>query len=125
MCSAWASVETVSVLASPGTPIVRQCPRAKMQISICSIISSWPMMTLWTSPTSASRAWATRRTASSGVIWGVFADMPVPPTCCFHPREYPYTLVDGGEYINGITLTDANRKNYSLFGSPRLLRPSY
>ena len=32
MCRAWARVETVSVLASPGTPIVRQWPRAKMQI---------------------------------------------------------------------------------------------
>ena len=37
---AWAIVEMVSVLARPGTPIVRQLPRANMQISICSIISS-------------------------------------------------------------------------------------
>ena len=76
-CNAWASVEMVSVFAKPGTPIVRQFPRAKMQISICSIISSCPMMTLCTSLTSASRAWATRRTASSGLIWGAAAGMEI------------------------------------------------
>ena len=51
---AWEMVEIVSVFASPGTPIVRQCPRANMQTSICSIISSWPMMILCTSCTRAS-----------------------------------------------------------------------
>ena len=45
-CRARARVDTVSVLASPGTPIVRQWPRANRQISISSIICSWPMMTL-------------------------------------------------------------------------------
>ena len=35
-----ARVATVSVLARPGTPIVRQWPRAKRQISISSIICS-------------------------------------------------------------------------------------
>ena len=40
-----ASVLTISVLASPGTPSSRQCPWAKMAISSCSITSSWPTIT--------------------------------------------------------------------------------
>ena len=59
-CRARASVATVKVLARPGTPMVRQWPRAKRQISISSIICSWPMITLWISRRSISPARCTR-----------------------------------------------------------------
>ena len=38
-------VWTMSVLASPGTPTMRQWPRAKMAVSRSSMICSWPMIT--------------------------------------------------------------------------------
>ncbi len=47
-----ARVETIMVLASPGTPTSRQCPRARTLCSNSSMTSSWPMMTLWISPSS-------------------------------------------------------------------------
>ena len=37
-----ASELTISVLASPGTPISRQCPRAKVAARICRTTCSWP-----------------------------------------------------------------------------------
>src|ERR1700738_344146 len=40
--SASASVEMSSVLARPGTPTNRQCPRAKSATRSCSITPSWP-----------------------------------------------------------------------------------
>ena len=36
---------TIKVLARPGTPTSRQCPRVKMAAKICSITSFWPTMT--------------------------------------------------------------------------------
>ena len=41
-----AKVLTISVLARPGTPSSRQCPRVKIAANICSIVSVWPTMTL-------------------------------------------------------------------------------
>ena len=40
-----ASVLTINVLARPGTPTSRQCPRVKMAAKICSMTSFWPTMT--------------------------------------------------------------------------------
>ena len=54
--SVWASELTSRVLARPGTPTSRQWPREKMAIIISSMTSSWPTMTLRTSPTMRSRA---------------------------------------------------------------------
>jgi len=39
-----ASVRIMSVLASPGTPTNRQCPRANMATSNSSITRRWPTM---------------------------------------------------------------------------------
>ncbi len=44
-----ASVSTASVLATPGTPSSRQCPRASSATNIRSTIRSWPTMTRLTS----------------------------------------------------------------------------
>jgi hypothetical protein len=41
-----ATVLTSSVLASPGTPMSRTCPRANRPVRSSSTTSSWPMMTL-------------------------------------------------------------------------------
>ena len=43
--SARLSVLIISVLARPGTPSSRQCPRLKSEISSSSITSLWPTMT--------------------------------------------------------------------------------
>ena len=40
-----ASLLTSSVLASPGTPISRACPRANRQIDSRSMTSCWPTIT--------------------------------------------------------------------------------
>ncbi len=40
-----ARVLIISVLASPGTPSSRQCPRQKSEINSSSITSVWPTMT--------------------------------------------------------------------------------
>src|SRR5690349_8555014 len=44
-----ARVSTASVLATPGTPSSRQCPRASSATNIRSIIRSWPTITRLTS----------------------------------------------------------------------------
>ena len=41
-----ASVLISSVLARPGTPVIRQCPPVNSAVSTRSITSSWPTMTL-------------------------------------------------------------------------------
>src|SRR5439155_16023749 len=41
-----AIVRTINVLASPGTPIIKQCPREKTAVSKSSTMCSWPTMTL-------------------------------------------------------------------------------
>ncbi len=41
----WLMELTISVLASPGTPMRRQWPRVKMAARICSITSAWPTIT--------------------------------------------------------------------------------
>ena len=56
-----ARVLTMSVLARPGTPIIRQWPPAKMLIRTCSMTASWPTITL---PISA-RMRVTRAASSS------------------------------------------------------------
>ena len=43
-----AMVRTISVLADPGMPVIRQCPPTNSAISTCSITSSWPTITWWT-----------------------------------------------------------------------------
>ena len=43
--SARLSVLIISVLASPGTPSSKQCPRLNNEISNSSITSVWPTMT--------------------------------------------------------------------------------
>ena len=53
---AWAMVRTISVLARPGTPIIRQWPRANRAISSSSTTCSWPTMTLAISSLSFLRA---------------------------------------------------------------------
>ncbi len=47
----WLTLETMSVLARPGTPTRRQWPRVKMAASTCSITSPCPTTTLrsWSS----------------------------------------------------------------------------
>ena len=40
-------VRTSSVLAVPGTPVIRQWPPTNSAMSICSSTSSWPTMTLF------------------------------------------------------------------------------
>ena len=40
-----ATVLISSVFASPGTPVIRQCPPVKSAINTWSITSSWPTMT--------------------------------------------------------------------------------
>ena len=55
---------TMSVLARPGTPTSRQCPRVKIAARICSITSRWPMMTLPSSATMTSRSVGIRRAAA-------------------------------------------------------------
>ena len=49
-------VRTMSVLARPGTPIMRQWPRANSAVSRSSTMCSWPMMTLAISSLSFLRA---------------------------------------------------------------------
>src|ERR1700712_1494720 len=48
-----------SVLASPGTPVIRQCPPVNSAISTCSTTSSCPTMTLRNSVRMRSRPSAT------------------------------------------------------------------
>src|SRR5262245_44136861 len=54
-----ASVLISSVLASPGTPVMRQWPPVNSAISTCSTTSSWPTMTLRSSARMRSRPSAT------------------------------------------------------------------
>ena len=49
-----ASVSTASVLATPGTPSSRQCPRASRATNMRSIIRSWPTITRLTSNSARS-----------------------------------------------------------------------
>ena len=75
--STLASVEIMSVLASPGTPTSRQWPRANSAASSSSITWSWPMMTLCSSRSSfclTAPNWAKNWAACSGVAG---ADGPV------------------------------------------------
>src|SRR5262245_53728482 len=53
----WAIDETMSVLARPGTPTSRQCPRVKMAASICSITSFCPTITRPSCSTIWVRVW--------------------------------------------------------------------
>src|SRR5258708_35743867 len=53
------SVLMRSVFASPGTPVIRQCPPVKSAINTCSTTSSWPTMTLRSSARIRSRPSAT------------------------------------------------------------------
>ena len=64
---AWARVRTMSVLAVPGKPVIRQWPPMSVEISNCSMIASWPT----TMRPSASRmavmvAWKCTTTSSGG-----------------------------------------------------------
>src|SRR4051795_1139514 len=54
-----ASVLISNVLASPGTPVIRQWPPVNSAISTCSTTSSWPTMTLRSSVRIRSRPAAT------------------------------------------------------------------
>ncbi len=49
----WLMELTMSVLASPGTPMSRQWPRVKMAARICSMTSAWP--------TTTRRSWSSMR----------------------------------------------------------------
>src|SRR5229473_2982895 len=55
-----ASVLMSSVFASPGTPVIRQCPPVNSAINTCSTTSSCPTMTLRSSVRIRSRPSATR-----------------------------------------------------------------
>ena len=52
-----ASVLTINVLASPGTPTSRQWPRVKTAANICSITSVWPTITFCNSSCISRRCW--------------------------------------------------------------------
>src|SRR5579884_563017 len=67
--SACASVRTSSVLARPGTPMSRQCPRAKRAISRFWRMASCPTMTLRIS--ASSRSCCARIRSGSAVKAGV------------------------------------------------------
>src|SRR5947208_11944779 len=41
----WLMLDTMRVLASPGTPTSRQCPRVNTAASTCSMTSLWPTTT--------------------------------------------------------------------------------
>ncbi len=60
-----ASVFTVSVLARPGTPSMRQWPLARSPIRMRSIISVWPMTTLPTSEVTRSTNSLSRSTIAA------------------------------------------------------------
>src|SRR5664280_2067845 len=62
---AWASVETDSVLATPGTPSSRQWPRASRHTSMRSTIRSCPTTTRLTSKSTCSRVAVGGRIGSS------------------------------------------------------------
>ena len=49
MSRSLAKVLTMRVLARPGTPTNRQCPRVKIAAKICSMTSFWPTITFWSS----------------------------------------------------------------------------
>ena len=76
-----ATVETSSVLARPGTPTSRPCPRVNRHMNSCSMTSSWPTTILATWFLSPAAAWLTSCTSSidaSGV--GLGSDMRGPFT---------------------------------------------
>ncbi len=60
---------TSKVLAKPGTPTKRQCPRAKMAIIISSITSSIPTIVLRNSDTIASLAFPSFSTAFASSVF--------------------------------------------------------
>src|ERR1041384_534720 len=55
---------TSNVLASPGAPVMRQCPPAKSAMRICSMTSCWPTMTLASSDSILVRPVVRRSTIS-------------------------------------------------------------
>src|SRR5919202_1693788 len=62
-----ATVLTVSVLASPGTPSSRTCPPARSATSTRSSMASWPTITCLISKSAASSAsWAARAGLCAG-----------------------------------------------------------
>ena len=61
----WAMVDTVRVLASPGTPSIRQWPRASRQMRARSTMRSWPTMTRLTWNRASSRRAALAPLAAS------------------------------------------------------------
>src|SRR5215472_14998566 len=66
---------TSSVLARPGAPVIRQWPPARSAIRIWSITSSWPTMTLASSPRTSWRPEVRRSTVccSEGMAGGAGA----------------------------------------------------
>jgi hypothetical protein len=58
----WAIERTSSVLASPGAPVIRQCPPANRLIKSCSTTSAWPTITL---ASSSSMRWRLARICST------------------------------------------------------------
>ena len=68
----------MSVLARPGTPISRQCPRANRATSIWFSTSRWPTITLPISPSTWSRAFSKRAmTSCVGAADGAALEIPI------------------------------------------------
>src|SRR4051812_3986825 len=63
--STWARVCTIRVLARPGTPVMMLLPPTKSEISTCSMMSSWPTMSLRSSRRMRSRPCFMRSASST------------------------------------------------------------
>ncbi|MCY1243471.1 hypothetical protein D9M72_564870 [compost metagenome] len=80
--SAAESVRTSSVLATPGTPSSRTCPRQSNAMSSPVTVESWPTTALATSCRTSSKAW---RTGSVPAVPSAVASAGPPGPPCVNP----------------------------------------
>ena len=66
--SVWAMVRTISVLAVPGRPVIRQCPPTSSAVRTWSSTSSWPTITWPTCARISPRTVLNRSTRAASAL---------------------------------------------------------